>query len=50
MTIFSIFTIFGGLAFFIYGMTQLSSSLEKIAGGKMEVILNKMTSNRFMGL
>jgi phosphate:Na+ symporter len=50
MTIFSIFTIFGGLAFFIYGMTQMSSSLEKIAGGKMEVILNKMTSNRFMGL
>ena len=50
MTIFSFFTLFGGLAFFIYGMNQMSQSLEKLAGGKMESIVNRMTSNRFKGL
>ncbi len=50
MDIFSFFTLFGGLAFFIYGMNQMSGSLEKIAGGKMEAIVNKMTSNRLSGL
>lgn len=50
MDIFSFFTLFGGLAFFLYGMTIMSSSLEKVAGGKMEIILNKMTSNKYMGL
>lgn len=50
MTIFSFFTLFGGLAFFIYGMNQMSQSLEKLAGGKMESLVNRMTSNRFKGL
>ncbi len=50
MDIFSIFTLLGGLAFFIYGMNQMSGSLEKIAGNKMEAIVNKMTQNRFAGL
>ena len=50
MDIFSFFTLFGGLAFFIYGMNQMSQSLEKIAGGRMEEIVNRMTSNRFKGL
>lgn len=50
MNIFSFFTLFGGLAFFIYGMNQMSGSLEKIAGGRMESIVNKMTSNRVSGL
>ena len=50
MSIFSIFTLLGGLAFFIYGMNQMSHSLEIIAGEKMEAIINKLTSNRFLGL
>ena len=50
MSIFSIFTLLGGLAFFIYGMNQMSQSLEKIAGPKMGDIINSMTRNRFMGL
>lgn len=50
MTIFSVFTLLGGLAFFIYGMSQLSHSLEQIAGEKMELIINKLTSNRLLGL
>ena len=50
MTIFSAFTLLGGLAFFIYGMSQMSHSLELIAGEKMEIIINKLTSNRLLGL
>ena len=45
MDIFSIFTLCGGLAFFLYGMIVMSAELEKIAGGKMEKLLEKMTSN-----
>ena len=45
MDIFSIFTLCGGLAFFLYGMMVMSAGLEKIAGGKMEKMLEKMTSN-----
>ena len=50
MDIFSVFTLLGGLAFFIYGMNQMSASLEVIAGAKMEAIINRLTGNRFLGL
>jgi len=36
MDIYSIFTLIGGLAFFLYGMTIMSQGLEKIAGGKLD--------------
>ena len=44
MTIFSIFTLLGGLAFFLYGMNVMSASLEKMSGGKLERMLKEMTS------
>ncbi len=50
MTIFDIFTLLGGLSFFIYGMGQMSGSLEKIAGEKMEVFINQLTKNKYIGL
>ncbi len=50
MDIFSFITLFGGLAFFLFGMTIMSEGLEKLAGGKLESILRKMTSNKFKGL
>ena len=50
MDIFSVLMIVGGLAFFLYGMNVLSESLEKMAGGKLQGILEKMTSNRFKSL
>ena len=50
MDIFSLFTLFGGLAFFLYGMHVMSSGLEKMAGGKLEVLLKRMTSNPFKRL
>ena len=35
----------GGLAFFLYGMHMLSASLEKMSGGKLTKILEKLTGN-----
>ena len=45
MDIYSFFTLIGGLAFFLYGISIMSQGLEKIAGGKLEQLLKKMTSN-----
>lgn len=45
MDIFSIFSLFGGLALFLYGMNIMSSGLDKVAGGRLERILEKLTSN-----
>ena len=50
MDIFSLFTFCGGLAFFLYGMTTMSKSLEKMAGGKLERLLKRMTSSPFKSL
>ena len=50
MDIFSLFTLCGGLAFFLYGMTTMSKSLEKMAGGKLERLLKRMTSNPLKSL
>ena len=38
---------FGGIALLLYGMNVLGSGLEKISGGKMEKILQRLTSNIF---
>ena len=45
MDIYSIITLCGGLAFFLFGMHGMSGSLEKVAGGKLEGILKTLTSN-----
>ncbi|MCI2056140.1 MAG: Na/Pi cotransporter family protein [Oscillibacter sp.] len=50
MDIFSILTLCGGLAFFLYGMNTMSQSLEKMAGGKLERTLKKMTSSPLKSL
>lgn len=50
MDIFSVFTLCGGLAFFLYGMSVMSSGLEKAAGGRLEQLLKKMTANPFKSL
>ena len=50
MDIFSLFTLCGGVAFFLYGMSLMSSRLEKLAGGRLEQMLRKMTDNRFKSL
>ncbi|MCR4669642.1 MAG: Na/Pi cotransporter family protein [Saccharofermentans sp.] len=50
MDIFSFVTLFGGLAFFLFGMKVLSDSLKKTAGGKLESLLKKATDNPVKGL
>ena len=45
ITIFDFVSMLGGLAFFLYGMHMLSSSLEKMSGGKLTKILEKLTGN-----
>lgn len=50
MDIFSVFTLCGGLALFLYGMHVMSSGLEKLAGGKLESTLKRMTSTPLRSL
>lgn len=45
MDIFSLFTLLGGLAFFLYGMNVMGVGLDKVAGGRLERLLEKLTSN-----
>ncbi len=45
MTIFDVLTMLGGLALFLYGMNTMGEGLTKIAGGRLERILAKLTSN-----
>lgn len=40
----------GGLGLFLFGMTMMSESLQKVAGDKMRAILAGMTKNRVMGV
>lgn len=43
-------TLFGGLALFLFGMSMMTNGLEKMAGGKLETILKKASSNKFKGM
>ena len=40
----------GGLALFLYGMEVLGDGLKKASGGKLEHILEKLTSNKLMAV
>ena len=46
---FTILGLVGGLVLFLYGMDLMGDSLKKLAGGKLESILARLTSNRFLG-
>ncbi len=50
MDLFSVITLIAGLVFFLFGMSTMSASLEKMAGGKMESLLKKVTSKPILGL
>ena len=47
--IFKVITLLGGLALFLFGMDVMGKSLERQAGGKLQTILAKMSSNVFKG-
>jgi phosphate:Na+ symporter len=42
--------LFGGLAFFLYGMEKMSEGMKKTAGNRMRSILATLTKNRFIAL
>ena len=50
MAFFNIISLLAGLVFFLFGMSTMSSSLEKLAGSKLEVVLKKMTDKPVVGL
>ena len=45
MDLFGVLTLVGGLALFLYGMNVMGGGLEKISGGKLELFLERLTSN-----
>ncbi len=50
MKLTNLFSMLGGLALFLYGMNMMSNGLEMAAGNKMKTILEKLTSNRILGV
>lgn len=51
MDIFSmIITLFGGLGLFLFGMNMMGDGLENAAGEKLKGILEKVTSNKYIGV
>ena len=47
MDFFSILTLLGGLAMFLYGMQVMGDGLAKVSGGKLEQILENLTSSKW---
>lgn len=50
MNIFGILSMIGGLALFLYGMDAMGAGLSKLSGGRMERLLEKLTSKRIMAV
>ena len=45
MDFFDVLTMIGGLALFLYGMDVMGDGLAKTSGGKLEKVLEKLTSS-----
>lgn len=50
MDIFAVLSMIAGLALFLYGMNEMGNGLEKISGGKLKSILERLTSSKFKGV
>ena len=50
MTIFTVITLLGGLAMFLYGMEIMSEGLKNASGTALKRVLEKVTANAFMGV
>lgn len=50
MDVISFLSLAGGLALFLYGMNIMGQGLERLAGGKLERTLERMTGNIFKGV
>ena len=49
MYVFKLISLLGGLSLFLFGMDIMGKALERQAGGKLQTILAKMSSNVFKG-
>ena len=47
MDFFGILTMVGGLALFLYGMDVMGGGLSRASGGRLEQVLEKLTSNKW---
>ncbi len=45
-----VLSLLGGLGLFLYGMRVMSDSIEAYAGARLRSILERLTTNRFMGI
>ncbi len=50
MSIFNVIDLAGGVALFLYGMSIMGTGLEKIAGGRMQGVLQKLTASTLRGV
>lgn len=50
MSLASVISLLGGLAFFLFGMTLLGEGLKRVAGSKLETILSRLTSTPLKGI
>ena len=47
MSLFGLLSMIGGLALFLYGMHIMSEGLEKVSGGRLEKVLENLTSSKW---
>ena len=50
MDIFNLLNMIGGLSLFLYGMSIMGNGLSKMAGGKLETILEKLTTKKIFAV
>lgn len=50
MDLFNVLTMIGGLALFLYGMEVMGGGLSRLSGGRMERLLERLTSKRIMAV
>ena len=50
MDIFSFLSLCGGIGMFLYGMKVMSDAINKLAGAKMESVLERLTNSRLKGV
>ena len=50
MSIFDVLSLLGGLCLFLFGMNVMGEALERLAGGKLQQLLGKLTTGRIAGL
>lgn len=50
MDIFNVLSMIGGLSLFLYGMHVMGDALAKMSGGRLESILERLTTNKFVAV